>query len=297
MDVRNLASVLEVAKQQNFTKAAEILHMTQPTLSKLVKSMEDELGVTLFDRSGKTVKLTDAGAAAIQRMQVILQSVNDLYTTLDDVSQLKTGTIRIGLPPVISTVFFPRVIAPFQRKYPAIQFVMIEEGAKTVEQRVLDGSIDMGVVISPDEDSSLGRLPFIRQYVSLVLHRAHPLAERETVSLADLSREPFLLFAKGFAVRHHVLDACHSAGFHPAIAHESSQWDLLVEMVAGGLGVSFIPEPITSKIANPDVRVIPKTSPGIPWNLYVLWNKERYASYAMRELLEFIGEKAEGAEV
>ncbi|UUZ89894.1 LysR family transcriptional regulator [Paenibacillus sp. P25] len=92
MDLRNLTYILEVAKQQNITKAAEILHLSQPTLSKLVKNMEDELGVTLFDRTGKHVKLTDAGAAAIKQIHPILQAVNDLYSTLDDVSQLKKGS-------------------------------------------------------------------------------------------------------------------------------------------------------------------------------------------------------------
>ncbi len=90
MDLRNLQYMLEVAKQKkNFTKAAEILHLTQPTLSKMVKSLEDELGITIFDRSGKQVKLTDAGAAAVQQIQQIIQAVNDLYITLDDISNLK----------------------------------------------------------------------------------------------------------------------------------------------------------------------------------------------------------------
>ncbi|MCM3268534.1 LysR family transcriptional regulator [Paenibacillus elgii] len=288
LDLRNLTYLLEVAKLQNFTKAAEALHMTQPTLSKLVRSMEEELGVTLFDRSGKQVKLTDAGSAAIQQIHHILQAVNDLYITLDDVSQLKTGTLTIGLPPVISSVFFPRVIAPFQKLYPRLQFEMVEEGAKNVEQRVLNGSIDLGVVISPDEEAGFGTMPFIRQQLALVLHRSHPLAQHPPVKLADLSREPFLMFAKGFGVRHHVLEACHQAGFHPLIAHESSQWDLLVEMVAAELGVALLPEAICSKVVNPDVRVLPMTNPAIPWNLVVIWNKERYVSYAMREFLRFV---------
>ncbi|UUZ83964.1 LysR family transcriptional regulator [Paenibacillus sp. P26] len=290
MDLRNLTYILEVAKQQNITKAAEILHLSQPTLSKLVKNMEDELGVTLFDRTGKHVKLTDAGAAAIKQIHPILQAVNDLYSTLDDVSQLKKGLIQLGLPPVISTVFFPKIVAPFQKKYPNVEFVMVEEGAKKVERLVAEGSIDAGVVISPEEDSCLGMVPFVEQKIFLVLHKSHPLSDRSPVLLQDLSQEPFILFAKGFGVRHQVIEACHSSGFHPAIAHESSQWDLLVEMVAAGLGISFLPEAICSKIVNPEVCIVPVTEPAIPWNLFVIWNKERYVSYAMREPLAFIRE-------
>jgi DNA-binding transcriptional LysR family regulator len=296
LELRNLTYVLEVAKQRNFTKAAETLHMTQPTLSKLVKSLEDELGVTLFDRSGKYVKLTDAGKAAIGQIQVIIQAVKDLHITLDDVSNLKTGTIKLGLPPVIGSVFFPRVVAPFQKLYPKIEFQMNEEGSKKVEQLVMDGSIDLGVVILPVEESCFGIMPFTRQKCSLVLHKSHPLSGQTSVSLRDLESEPFILFAKGFAVRQHVIDACRSVGFDPNITYESSQWDLLVEMVSAGLGVSFLPEAICAKIVNPDVRIVPETNPSIPWNLVLIWNKERYVSYAMREFIKFLGLTSEAAD-
>lgn len=118
MDVRNLKYVLEVANLHNITKAAEKLHLTQPTLSKMVKSLEDELGVILFDRSGKYVRLTDAGTAAMEQIRLIIAAVDNLHMTLDDISNLKTGTIKIGLPPVISSVFVPKVVTPFQKNIP-----------------------------------------------------------------------------------------------------------------------------------------------------------------------------------
>ncbi len=122
----------------------------------------------------------------------------------------------------------------------------------------------------------------------LIVHQSHRLANEQSVPLLELKAEPFILFAKGFAVRHHVLQTCSALGFEPAIAYESSQWDLLVEMVSANLGVSFLPESICSKIVNSDVTIVPVTDPSIPWSLAVIWNKERYVSYAMREFLRFV---------
>ncbi|WP_379134616.1 LysR family transcriptional regulator [Paenibacillus sp. sgz500958] len=294
MDVRNLKYILEVANLHNITKAAEKLHLTQPTLSKMVKNMEDELGVTLFDRSGKYVKLTDAGMAAMEQIKLIITAVDNLHMTLDDISNLKTGTIKIGLPPVISSVFVPKIVTPFQKKYPNITFELIEEGSKNVENMVLEGSIDLGAVLLPVREGSFGIKPFVRENLAIVVHKSHPLAAQEEISLSDLQDEPLILFAKGFAMRQHIIDACYGAGFEAKIAYESAQWDLLVELVSANLGTAFLPEPLCEKVTNPNVRILPLRNPSIPWNVVLIWNKERYISKCMREFIRFLGDQSEG---
>lgn len=293
MDLRNLKYVLEVANMHNITKAAEKLHLTQPTLSKMVKGMEDELGVTLFDRSGKYVKLTDAGMAAMEQIKLIIGAVDNLYITLDDISTLKAGSIKIGLPPVISSVVVPRVVAPFQKKYPNIAFELIEEGSKNVENMVLEGSIDLGAVLLPVKEGSFGIKPYVREHLALVVHKSHSLAGQDEISLNDLRDEPLILFAKGFAMRQHIIEACFSAGFEANIAYESAQWDLLVELVSAGLGIAFLPEPLCEKVSNPNVRIVPLRNPSIPWNVVLIWNKERYMTKCMREFIRFVGEQSE----
>ncbi|MFC5449610.1 LysR family transcriptional regulator [Paenibacillus aestuarii] len=288
MDLRQLTYLLEIAKQQNFTKAAENLHLTQPTLSKMVKGLEAELGVTLFDRSGKYVKLTDTGSVAIDQVQLIMQAVQNLYSAIEDASSLRTGTIHIGLPPVISSVFFPRVIAKFQKLYPHVKFQIMEEGAKKVEGLVLDGTLELGVVVTPVEPDAFDSIPFLNQKLALVLHRDHPLAGEAFVSLAQLCDEPFILFPNGYAVRKHVMRACRSLGFEPDVVYESSQWDLLAEMVAANLGITIMPDAICSKIVNPECRTLELTDPEIPWELVVISRKDKYQSFAMREFRTFV---------
>ncbi|WNS44225.1 LysR family transcriptional regulator [Paenibacillus sp. MMS20-IR301] len=290
MDVRNLRYVLEVANLHNITKAAEKLHLTQPTLSKMVKSLEDELGVMLFDRSGKYVRLTDAGMAAMEQIKLIINAVDNLHMTLDDISNLKAGTIKIGLPPVISSVFVPKIVTPFQKKYPNISFELNEQGSKNVENMVLEGSIDLGAVLLPVREGSFGIKPFVRENLAIVVHKSHPLASSSEAALTDLREEPLILFAKGFAMRQHIIDACISAGFEANIAYESAQWDLLVELVSANLGIAFLPEPLCEKVSNQNVRILPLRNPSIPWNVVLIWNKERYISKCMREFIRFLGE-------
>lgn len=287
MDIRQLHYLLEIAKHMNFTKAAEALHLTQPTLSKMVKNIEEELGATLFDRSGKYVQLTDSGQAAVQQIGVIVQAVQDLHLVLDDVATLKKGTITIGLPPVVGSVFFARVIAKFQNIHPSIHFQIVEEGAKHVENLVHNRKLDLGVVVGPVDTSAFETLPFIYQKLALIIHREHPLAKQSSVSLLQLRSEPFILFPSGYAVRNHVIHACRTVGFDPSVVYESSQWDLLAEMVASKAGISIIPETICSKITSPEVLTLPLTEPSIPWNLVIIWPKDHYVSYAMREFISF----------
>jgi DNA-binding transcriptional LysR family regulator len=287
MELRNLKYILEVVKQQNITKAAEHLHMTQPTLSKIIKSMEEEIGVTLFDRSGKSIKLTDSGTAAVKQFQIILQSVDDLYIKLEEVAQLKKGTLFIGLPPVVSSVFFPRLVANFQNHFPQIEFCIVEEGAKKIEQLVQDGTLDLGIVVSPVNEQTFEVLPLIQQRLALVVHESHLHAGRKHVSIRELNKEDFILFPKEFAIRSHIVSACRQAGFEPKIVYESSQWDLQAEMVAENLGITIMPEAICMKIANRHVRVLRLEDPVLPWHLVMIWRKEEYISHAMREFMKF----------
>lgn len=130
MDIRHLQYFLEVARQQSFTKAAEVLYITQPTISKTVKSLEEELGITLLDRYGKKVELTDAGHVFFRQALEIEKSFRSLSSELDDLMNLKKGHLRIGLPPMVGSSFFPMIIGEFHKAYPQVTIQLFEDGAK-----------------------------------------------------------------------------------------------------------------------------------------------------------------------
>lgn len=288
MDIRQLGYFLEVAKQMSFSRAAEKLHLTQPTLSKMVKNLEDELQVVLFDRTTKHMQLTDAGAIVLSEAQEIMRRIENMSSKLSDMMEIKQGRIKIGLPPVIGSLFFPKLLSDFHRMYPQIQIHLYEEGAKRVEKFVEDGSIDFGFAVLPVNENTFETFPFVEQELKLIVYPQHHLAGLNQVSLQALRNETFIYFVEDFALHDRIREHCIRVGFEPVIAYESSQWDFISEMVANQQGISILPEPLCQKL-NPDrIKTISIIDPCIPWNLALIWRKNKYLSYATRELMAFI---------
>lgn len=285
-----MQALIEVARLRSFTKAAEALYITQPTISKTVKAMEEELGVVLFDRVGKTIELTDAGRIIVTQAQQIVTSFQNLMSELDDLRNLKKGHLRIGLPPMVGASFFPKVIGEFHERYPDITIQLFEDGAKKVEQDVAGGALDVGVVVLPTVEAELSSFAFVEEKLNLVVHPSHPLAERESAELTELSQDGFVLFREDFTLHDRIIGECAKAGFQPHVIYESSQWDLISETVAVGLGVTLLPETICREIDDEGVRIIPLVKPVIPWKLGIVWRDDRYLSFATREWIRFARE-------
>ncbi|KMY55812.1 LysR family transcriptional regulator [Bacillus sp. FJAT-27231] len=287
MDIRHLQYFLKAAQYKSFTKAAQSLYITQPTISKMIKSIEEELGVELFNRSGKQVELTDAGQVIFAQAQDIVNSFDNLSTELDDLMNLKRGRISIGLPPMIGSSFFPKVLGKFREQYPDVTIHLVEDGAKKVEADVESGQLDMGVVLSPTNEALFHSFSLVKEKLMVLVHPSHPLAEKEKVTLSELQQEFFVFFRKDFALHDRVIAECVRVGFHPQVIYESSQWDFISEMVAANLGVALLPEPICRELDKERIRVLPLVEPVIPWHLVMIWRKERYLSFAAREWLRF----------
>ncbi|MFC3884321.1 LysR family transcriptional regulator [Bacillus songklensis] len=287
MDIRQLQYFYEVAKQKSFTKAAAVLHISQPSLSKMVKSLEDEIGIKLIDRSGKRIQLTDAGEIVFQQSEAVLRSLGDLSNSLYDLMNLKRGTIKFGIPPIIGTLFFPRIIKSFHDSYPLIHIQMIEFGAKKMERIVEQGEVDVGVVLLPVDETIFEAIPFAKEQLQVVVHKEHPLAEKGVIPLTDLKDESFIMFHEDFSMHDIIYNECLRAGFQPKIAYESSQWDFIGEMVAANLGVALFPQSICLKL-NPDQVSIIDLKHTIPWELGLIIKKDRYISIATKTFLDHL---------
>lgn len=291
MDIRHLEYFTEVARHKSFTKAAQVLHITQPTISKMIKALEEELGVTLFCRSARQIELTDAGVAVFNQAQQILSSFQNLTFELNDVMNIKKGNIKIGLPPIASSSVFPRIIGEFNKAYPAISLQIIEVGSKMVEHGVEDGTLDIGVVCTlPTKEDVFDMFSLVRDPLMLVINSDHRLAERDTVSFADLKEESFVLYREDFSLHDRIVEKCLQCGFHPKVVCESSQRDFMTEAAAANLGVALLPKKICSELDGKRVRAIPLAEPAIYLHLAVIWKKDKYMSFAAREWLKFTSE-------
>ncbi|ANY66381.1 LysR family transcriptional regulator [Paenibacillus sp. BIHB 4019] len=287
MDIRHLEYVLEVVRHESFTKAAEALHITQPTISKMIKNLEDELQTPLFIRSGKKVQLTDAGQAIVAQSQDIVRLFKTLQNELNDVTDFRKGLVRIGLPPMISSIMFPEIVSLFVKRYPGLTIRLIEEGSLTVEAEVASGAIDAGIVMMPVRNDQFEVFPVQNASLRVVMHRQHPLAERSRLTLRELEQEAFIMYREDFALHARIIDECARLGFKPKIMLESSQWDFICETVAVGLGIALLPEAICQKLDTSRIRTIAMVDPVIPWNLAMIWRRDGYLSFAAQEWIRF----------
>ncbi|MEH7013115.1 LysR substrate-binding domain-containing protein [Neobacillus niacini] len=287
MDIRHLTYFIEVAKYKSFTEASKSLHLSQSTLSKVVKSLEEELNVELIDRSAKKIELTDAGEIVLAEGEIIMESINDLSIHLYDLMNLKKGKIKIGIPPIIGFLFFPKIIKGFNNLYPDIKIKIFEDDSNKVKQEVRDGILDFGVVMLPVDEKEFDVLPFVYEELSLFVHNTHPLAQREKVEMSELKNENFILF-KQELIHSLIIQECQRAGFRPKIAYEISEWGFISEMIGENLGISICPKPIAKKMNQDLIKVISIDNPIFPWNLGFISKKRKHASPAVREFIQYI---------
>jgi DNA-binding transcriptional LysR family regulator len=286
VDVQALRVFVEVARREGFTRASETLHLTQPAISKTVKALEEELGTTLLLRERRKVRLTEAGRLVLERAQGILDGLRVIEEEVVELTALRRGRLRIGIPPIVGVVFFPPLLAEFHRAYPGVSLELREEGSHHIEALVMTGELDVGAIVLPTDEKAFGTMPFVRDDLRAVVHPDHPLARRRSVELRELSDTPFVLYRPEFALHGHILEACARAGFRPTVVSESSHWDFIVAMVAANIGVALLPNTICRRLSPRQVRAIKMTEPRIPWHVAMIWRRDRHASPATRAWLD-----------
>lgn len=290
MEIHHLKCFMAVAEHQSFTKASSHVHLSQPSLSKIIKNLEEELQVKLFDRTTRQLKLTDAGEIVYDSTLKFTSTFNDLSARLDDLKKLPTGEINIGIPPLIGTLFFPYIAISFGKLYPKVSLKLIELGAKSVTRLVDEEKIDLGIIVLPTNIEKFIVYPFTKDEFVLYVSRKHKLANRDTVSLHELQDEKFVIFSEQFTLHDRVIRECLDAGFNPHISYKSSQWDLIAELVKEDLGVTILPKSIYSKMNQHDIKIVPLVNPTPMWELGIITKKDCYISFAVRKLLSFLEE-------
>ncbi|MGN7455717.1 LysR family transcriptional regulator [Paenibacillus pasadenensis] len=245
MELRQLHYVIQIAKELNFSRAAEKLHIAQPSLSQQLSKLEKEIGVLLVRRTTNSVELTHAGEVFVDKAQDILDRIEQLKTEMEDMAQMKRGRLVIGSLPITGSHILPIVLPEFGQRFPDIELVLVEDTTAKLEQLAASGQTDISLLTLPLIDSTLVYEPLIREEITLAVPPSHPLAGRtEPIELETLREEPFIVLKKGQGFRQIALDLCAGAGFQPRIVFESSNIETVQSLVAAGMGVAFIPQMI-----------------------------------------------------
>ncbi|WP_088105764.1 LysR family transcriptional regulator [Halalkalibacter urbisdiaboli] len=287
MDIRQLEYFSEVAKNLSFTKAATTLHVSQPSISKAIQNLEGELGVPLFYRSPKQLELTDAGKAVLINAKHVLEAFHNLSSELTDMMDLKKGEIRIGIPPIIGAAFFSTLISHFKESYPLVDLILTEVGTKKIREGVDDGSLDIGLVCSiPVQSENFHVITLLDDPLMLVAHSENPLSSKPFVHYKDLEEESFILYRKDFSLHDKIIETCTKHGYYPSVVCETSQKDFIIEMVSAKLGIALLPSKIAMNITEQHLVSIPFKQPEINLELGMIWKKNKYLSFAVREFIE-----------
>ena len=291
MDIRQIEYFVEVAKQLSFTKAAATLHVSQPSISKAIQNFEAELGVPLFYRSSKRLELTDAGQAVLINSMQVLESFQNLRSELTDLMQLKKGQIRIGIPPIVGAEFFSKLISVYKEQHPYIEILLTEVGTKRIREEIETGELDIGLVCSvTSTNENLETIRFLKDPLQLIVHESHPLAQKHSVTMADLTNDAFIIYRKDFILFDRIIEECKNHGFYPTIACETTQKDLFIEMVQAKLGIALLPQKIAEKIPYTSIKCIPFKEEAIHLELGITWKKNKYLPYSVREFIQLARE-------
>lgn len=283
MELHQLRYFLAVARHQHFSRAAQELHVAQPSVSQQIQKLERELGARLFDRTRRGVALTEAGAAFLPRAQGALEQLQEARLELEELSGLQRGHLAIGSPPSAGTHLLPAALAAFHRRHPGISTSFRQAGSLALLDLVRAGELDLAVIILPVEQPQLETRPLMTEELVLAVPPDHPLRQAAAVRLRDLAGEPFVLYQEGYDLRQVMLEACRRAGFEPRVSVDGGEMDSVPRFVAAGLGFSIIPRMVADGMGEPPW--VPISEPRLTRTLGVAWRRDRYQSAASRAFL------------
>ncbi len=290
MEFRQLVYAIQIATERSFSRAAEKLHIAQPSLSQQLSKLEKELGVMLFKRSTNSVELTHAGSVFVNKAQQIVDMTEQLRREMEDLADLRKGRVVVGSVPVTGAHVLPDVLPAFRSAYPDIEVVLIEETSKKLEELTVSGSTDVCLMSLPIDEPALAWQPVIEEEICLAVPPDHPLASFAgkdwPVPIGGLANEPFILLKKGQGFRAIAHQLCAEAGFEPRIVFESGNIDTVQALVAAGMGIAFVPRMIVRSDWNGRAPVYLSLEEKPTRTLVLAYRKGRYLSNAAEAFID-----------
>lgn len=294
MEIRQLRYLVTIVETGGFTRAAERVHVAQPGVSAQIRQLERELGQELFDRSGRTVRLTDAGEAVLPHARAALRALDALRDAADEMEGLVRGRVRLGMVTSCGVPDMPALLERFHRGHPGIDISLVEDNSHALMDRLREGSLDVALVALGMRDPEGLTLSVITdEELVAVVANGEPLSKQDTIGLGALVDHSLISMPVGSGMRGVLDELCTAAGVTPRIALEASNPRMLAELAARGLGVAIVPES-TAREHEHDLHAVRIVRPPIRGRLALAWRTEGQRSAAARALVDMI-ERPAGA--
>jgi len=290
MELRQLEYFMMVAKELHFSRAAEKLNIAQPTLSQQIKSLENQVGVLLFDRIGKRTALTEAGKILLQHSQRVFFEIDQAQAALRDLSGLQRGTLTVGSLLTCTSYLLPPAIMNFKQLYPNIELSVVGLSTEDISNGIFQNELDVGVTFLPIVEEELESIPLFSEELSVAAPLTHPLADKKEMSMKELEDLPIVLLPKSFHLRKLIDRYCEKQQIKLNIMLEMTTIESLIEMVTKGIGITILPTPYLNYLQNETFATLRLTDPTPKRNIGFVYRKDKFMCNAtssfMSEVIE-----------
>lgn len=288
MNLRDLRYLVALAEHRHFGQAAEACFVSQPTLSTQVRKLEDELGVTLIERTPREALLTPAGQEIVARARQVLNEVEQIRTIARRASDPGRGTIRLGIFPTLAPYLLPHVVPKLRKQFPDLELLLIEEKTEVVLQLLRDGQLDAVIVALPVPDEQLHTEFLFEEPFLLAAPEGHPITRHGKLTLSDLDGHNLLLLEDGHCLRDQALEVCQMAGAGEHSGFRATSLETLRQMVAAGVGMTLLPTLAVKPpvAAAPAVHLIEFSGTPPHRRIAMLWRKSTAMSGLLVEVAE-----------
>lgn len=288
MNLRDLHYLVALAEHRHFGHAAEACFVSQPTLSTQIRKLEDELGVTLIERTPRQALLTEVGRDIADRARVVLDEVEQIRNVARRTSDPAAGTLRLGIFPTLGPYLLPHVVPLIHERFPRLELLLVEEKTEEVLKRLREGKLDAGIVALPIHDEHLQAEFLFEEPFLLAVPQDHPLTRKRMLKLADLADQNLLLLEDGHCLRDQALEVCHLAGAGEKSGFRATSLETLRQMVAAHVGITLLPAlAVKPPVAQaPNVRLIEFRGHPPHRRIAMLWRKSSAKTDFLKELTD-----------
>ncbi len=286
MELRQLRYFLDLVETQHLTRSADRLFVTQSTISHALKLLEDELGVLLFDRLGRNLRLSRSGRSFSTYAARAIQELEAGRMAMADLSNMQAGCVKVGVIPTFLSSLIPQVVAEFTSLYPRVDVVIEDLRADMIEKKLLDGELDIGLAFHPATQPEINSENLFSERMLAVFSKYHPLAKQKRVNLKALAEYQLALLPTSYVTRRMIDVAFKNAGLNPKVSVQMESIDALISTCVAPHLVTIVPERAVAGQVN--LLAIPIQQPNMLRHAGILWRKDASRSIAATEFARIL---------
>ena len=286
MNLRDLRYLVALAEHKHFGRAADASFVSQPTLSTQIRKLEDELGVSLVERTPRKVLLTEVGREIAQRARDVLNEVDQIRSIARRTLDPESGTVRLGIFPTLGPYLLPHVIPNLRERFPRLELLLVEEKTEVIVRQLREGRLDAAILALPIHDDQLHAEFLFEEPFVLAVPENHAYAHRKILKLDDLSDQSLLLLEDGHCLRDQALEVCQLAGANEKSGFRATSLETLRQMVAANVGITLLPTlAVQPPIAQSDnVHLVPFRGEAPSRRIAMIWRKSSAMAAFLKKL-------------